>query len=149
LIIALPPAGSAAGRNVQTPAIATATARLSGEQAKGAVGAVFDTIAAELAAGQDVEIAGFGKSSVAEHAAREAGNPATGETIQLAASHGTKFSAATGLKQQLAATRGPAPGYCCGRAAAEAALARGPAAWWKDESAGRGDPQRHAWSQPR
>jgi DNA-binding protein HU-beta len=78
-----------------------ATAGLTGEQGKSAVDAVFDTIAGELAAGRDVAIAGFGKFSVAERAAREGRNPATGETIQIAASRGAKFSAAAALKSQL------------------------------------------------
>jgi DNA-binding protein HU-beta len=78
-----------------------ADADLSGAQAKSAVDAVFDAIAGELAAGRDVAIAGFGKFSVGERAAREGRNPATGQTIQIAASRGAKFSAATGLKQQL------------------------------------------------
>ena len=48
-----------------------------------------------------IAIAGFGKFSVGERAAREGRNPATGETIQIAASRAAKFSAAAGLKQQL------------------------------------------------
>jgi Bacterial DNA-binding protein len=39
---------------------------------------VFDTIASELAPGQDVAVAGFGNFSVAERAARDGRNPATG-----------------------------------------------------------------------
>ena len=74
------------------------TCRPTGEQAKNAVDAVLDTIASELAAVGDVAIAGFGKFSVAERAAREGCNPATGETIQIAASRGAKFSAAAGLE---------------------------------------------------
>ena len=76
-------------------------AGLTAEQAKSAVDSVFDAIAAELAGGRDVAIAGFGKFSVADRAAREGRNPATGETIQIAASRAAKFSAAAGLKQQL------------------------------------------------
>jgi DNA-binding protein HU-beta len=76
-------------------------AGLTNEQDTSAVDAVFDAIAGELAAGRDVAIAGFGKFSVVERAAREGRNPATGETIQIAASRGAKFSAAAGLKQQL------------------------------------------------
>ena len=76
-------------------------AGLTGEQAKSAVDAVFDAIAGELAAGHDVAIAGFGKFSVTERAAREGRNPATGETIQIAASRAAKFSAAAALKNQL------------------------------------------------
>lgn len=65
-----------------------------------AVDAVFDAIAGELAAGRDVAIAGFGKFSVAARGARGP-QPGDGETIQIAASRGAKFSAAAGLKQQL------------------------------------------------
>jgi DNA-binding protein HU-beta len=65
------------------------------------VDAAFDAIAGELAAGRDVAIAGFGKFSVSERAAREGRNPATGETIQIAGSRAAKFSAAAALKQQL------------------------------------------------
>jgi DNA-binding protein HU-beta len=78
-----------------------AQAGLTGEQAKNAVDAVFDTIAGELVAGHDIALAAFGKFSVAERAAREGRNPATGETIKIAASRGAKFSAAAALKQQL------------------------------------------------
>ncbi len=74
---------------------------LSGEQAKSAVDAAFDAITGELAAGGDVAIAGFGKFSVSDRAAREGRNPATGETIQIAASRAAKFSAAAALKAQL------------------------------------------------
>jgi len=74
---------------------------LSGEQAKSAVDAVFDAITGELAAGGDVAIAGFGKFSVSDRAAREGRNPASGETIQIAASRAAKFSAAAALKAQL------------------------------------------------
>ena len=80
--------------------VAAATG-LTVEQAKSAVDAVFDTIAGELAGGRDVAIAAFGKFSVAERGAREGRNPATGETIAIAASRGAKFSAAAALKQQL------------------------------------------------
>ena len=78
-----------------------ANAGLTGEQATSAVDAAFDAIAGELVAGRDVAIAGFGKFSVGERAAREGRNPATGVTIQIAASRAAKFSAAAGLKQQL------------------------------------------------
>jgi DNA-binding protein HU-beta len=74
---------------------------VTGEQAKSAVDVVFDTIASEPAAGRDVAIAGFGKFSVAERSAWEGRNPATGGTIQIAASRAAKFSAPAALKQQL------------------------------------------------
>jgi DNA-binding protein HU-beta len=72
----------------------------SGE-AKKAVEAVFDVIASELASGNEVAIAGFGKFSVSDRAARQGVNPATGEKIQIAASKAAKFSAASGLKTKL------------------------------------------------
>jgi DNA-binding protein HU-beta len=78
-----------------------ANAGLTGEQAKSAIDAAIDAIAGELAAGRDVAVAGFGKFSVSERAAREGRNPATGETIQITASRVAKFSAAAALKKQL------------------------------------------------
>ena len=63
--------------------------------------AVFDAISSELSNGGEISIAGFGKFSVSERAAREGRNPATGETIQIKASKGAKFSAASALKQKL------------------------------------------------
>jgi DNA-binding protein HU-beta len=69
--------------------------------AKKAVEAVFDTIAGELQTGGEVSIAGFGKFSVSDRAARQGVNPATGEKIDIAASKAAKFSAASGLKQKL------------------------------------------------
>ena len=74
---------------------------LSGSDAKGAVDATFDAIASELAGGGEVSVAAFGKFSVSKRAAREGRNPATGETIQIAASNAAKFSAASALKKQL------------------------------------------------
>ncbi len=76
-------------------------AGITAGQAASVVDAAFDAIAGELAAGRDVAIAGFGKFSVTERAARKGRNPATGETIQIAASRAAKFSAAAALKAQL------------------------------------------------
>jgi DNA-binding protein HU-beta len=78
-----------------------ADAGIAGAQAKSAVDAAFAAIASELAAGRDVAIAGFGKFSVSERAARDGRNPASGETIRIAASTVAKFSAAAALKKQL------------------------------------------------
>ncbi len=76
-------------------------AGLSASDAKKAVDATFDAIAAELANGGEVAVAGFGKFGVSERSAREGRNPATGETIQIAASNAAKFSAASALKKSL------------------------------------------------
>lgn len=59
---------------------------------------VVDAIASALVTGEEVKISGFGTFSVAERAAREGRNPATGETIQIAASKAPKFKAAKALK---------------------------------------------------
>jgi DNA-binding protein HU-beta len=69
--------------------------------AKKAVEGVFEVIASELQSGGEVSVAGFGKFSVSDRAARQGVNPATGEKIQIAASKAAKFSAASGLKQKL------------------------------------------------
>jgi DNA-binding protein HU-beta len=74
---------------------------IADRQAVSVVDAAFGVIAAELGAGRDVAIAGFGKFSVSERAAREGRNPATGKTIQIAASRAVKFSPAAALKTQL------------------------------------------------
>ena len=69
--------------------------------ARKAIDAVFDAIAAELRSGGEVAVSGFGKFSVSNRAAREGRNPATGQTIQIAASKAAKFSAASALKKSL------------------------------------------------
>lgn len=70
------------------------TQKAAGEQ----LDAILDVIIEELANGGEVKISGFGTFSVAERAAREGRNPATGETIQIAASRAPKFKAAKALK---------------------------------------------------
>ena len=76
-------------------------AGLGSGQAREAVDAAFDAIAAELSRGGEVSLAGFGKFSVSHRAARMGRNPATGQTISIAASNAAKFSAASALKKQL------------------------------------------------
>ena len=68
---------------------------------KSDVDSIFEAIASELANGGEVAVSGFGKFSVSNRSAREGRNPATGETIQIAASKAAKFSAASALKKQL------------------------------------------------
>jgi DNA-binding protein HU-beta len=70
-------------------------------QARSAVDAVFDTISSQLASGNEVSIAGFGKFGVSHRAARMGRNPATGATIHIRASRAPKFSAASALKKHL------------------------------------------------
>jgi DNA-binding protein HU-beta len=74
---------------------------MSASQARGAVEAAIETISDELASGGEVALAGFGKFSVSQRAARQGRNPSTGETIQIKASKAAKFSAASALKKRL------------------------------------------------
>jgi len=74
---------------------------MSASQARGAVEAAIETISDELASGGEVALAGFGKFSVSQRAARQGRNPSTGETIQISASKAAKFSAASALKKRL------------------------------------------------
>jgi DNA-binding protein HU-beta len=74
---------------------------LAGSQARQAVDAAIEAVSDELAAGGEVSIAGFGKFSVSNRAARQGRNPATGETITIKASKAAKFSAASALKKRL------------------------------------------------
>ena len=76
-------------------------ADLGSGDARKAVDAVFDAITSELSRGGEVAVSGFGKFSVSRRNAREGRNPATGETIQIAASNAAKFSAASALKKEL------------------------------------------------
>ncbi|MBJ7470861.1 MAG: HU family DNA-binding protein [Solirubrobacteraceae bacterium] len=78
-----------------------ADADVSQAQAKEIIDATFDAITTELKSGGEVAVSGFGKFSVSKRAAREGRNPATGETIKIAASNGAKFSAAAALKKSL------------------------------------------------
>ncbi len=74
---------------------------LAASQARQALEAVIEAVTDELAAGGEVSLAGFGKFSVSDRAARQGRNPATGETINIAASKAAKFSAASALKSRL------------------------------------------------
>jgi DNA-binding protein HU-beta len=69
--------------------------------AREAIDAAFDAVSEELANGGEVALAGFGKFSVSRRAARTGRNPATGQTISIAASNAAKFSAASALKKRL------------------------------------------------
>jgi DNA-binding protein HU-beta len=61
--------------------------------------ATLESIEAALASGQEVSITGFGKFTVADRAARQGVNPATGERIEIAASKSPRFSAGARLKE--------------------------------------------------
>lgn len=73
-------------------------AGISKTDAGAAVEAVFDTIAAELKAGGDVRLVGFGNFTVSHREARKGRNPSTGEEMDIAASKAPKFAAGKSLK---------------------------------------------------
>lgn len=73
-------------------------ASLSKTDAGSAVEAVFDTISAELKAGGDVRLIGFGNFSVSRREASKGRNPSTGAEVDIPARNVPKFSAGKGLK---------------------------------------------------
>ena len=80
-----------------TAAVA-ATAGVSQANAARVIDATLDTITAVLKSGDEVRFFGFGSFSVTERAAHQGRNPATGETVQVAAFKQPKFKAGKGLK---------------------------------------------------
>ncbi|MCL4068917.1 HU family DNA-binding protein [Pseudomonas sp. GX19020] len=87
--------------------IADIAAKLSEEhgltkaQAKSAVEAVFRAVAEAAGAGEETSIPGFGKFKVKETAEREGRNPATGETVTIAAPKKVTFTPAKAMKDAL------------------------------------------------
>jgi DNA-binding protein HU-beta len=71
---------------------------LDSGQAKLAIEKLFELVIRHLARGDEVNIAGFGKFTVTERAARPGRNPQTGEAIAIPASQAPKFSAAGAFK---------------------------------------------------
>jgi DNA-binding protein HU-beta len=80
--------------------VAAATG-LSKADARSAVDSTFAAIAEAAVKGEEVSVNGFGKFKLKESAAREGRNPATGETIQIAASRKLAFAAAKAIKDKL------------------------------------------------
>ena len=65
------------------------------------VDGVFAAIADAAAAGDEIALNGFGKFKVKASPAREGRNPATGETIQIAASKKLTFAPAKAVKDKI------------------------------------------------
>jgi DNA-binding protein HU-beta len=70
--------------------------------AKKAVEAVFAGIVEAAKKGEEVTLPGFGKFKVKDSPARQGRNPATGETIEIAASRKLGFAPAKQVKDALA-----------------------------------------------
>lgn len=77
-------------------------AGLTKDQAAKAVKGVFDSITEALAAGEKVQLIGFGTFSVKDCAAREANNPLTGKKVKVPATKRPKFAAGQALKDAVA-----------------------------------------------
>jgi DNA-binding protein HU-beta len=74
---------------------------LKKKDAEAAVVAAIESIEEALMSGEKVQLIGFGTFEVKERAARTGRNPATGETIEIAASKYPSFSAGSALKAKL------------------------------------------------
>lgn len=73
----------------------------SKKQAGEVVDAVVGGIADALAAGEDVNLTGFGKFQVAERGPRQGVNPRTGERITIPGGRVPRFSAGAALKSRV------------------------------------------------
>lgn len=77
------------------------SAGLTKTQSEAAVNSVFDSITESLQSGDKVTLIGFGTFSAAHREARQGRNPATGQTITIAAKTSAKFKAGKGLTDAL------------------------------------------------
>ena len=75
-----------------------AKAELTKKDADKAVAAVLASITDALAAGEKVQLIGFGTFEVKERAARTGHNPKTGAAIKIAAAKAPAFKAGAALK---------------------------------------------------
>ena len=73
-------------------------AGVAAKDAEAAVGAVFETIQATMAKGDDVRLVGFGTFAVSHRAASKGRNPSTGAEVDIPARNVAKFTAGKGLK---------------------------------------------------
>lgn len=71
------------------------------KDAESALKSFLEIVSKELEKGHDVQLIGFGTFTVGKRAAREGRNPATGETIKIAASKTPKFKPGKALKDRL------------------------------------------------
>lgn len=77
-------------------------ANLSKKDADAAVAAVFGAVTDALAAGDKIQLVGFGTFEVRARAAKQARNPRTGETMTVPATKVPAFKAGKALKDVVA-----------------------------------------------
>ena len=82
-------------------AVAAKTA-MSKKDSEKALAAVLETVAETLAAGEKVQLVGFGTFETRERAPRTAKNPKTQELVEVAASRVPTFKAGQALKAKVA-----------------------------------------------
>ena len=87
---------------VELVAAVAEKAELSKKDAEKAVAAVFAAIEEAVAAGDKVQLVGFGTFEVRERAARTGRNPQTGAEIKIAASKQPAFKAGEAFKDAVA-----------------------------------------------
>ncbi|WP_369952324.1 HU family DNA-binding protein [Ralstonia syzygii] len=80
-----------------------AQAEVTKGKAEDLLNALTTTVLDTVRAGNELTIPDLGKFGSVERAAKTGRNPKTGETIQIAAKHAPKFSAAKALKDAVAA----------------------------------------------
>ena len=80
------------------------TSGLAKKDCDAALSAFIDTVEAALKSGDKVQLVGFGTFEVKERAARTGKNPATGATIEIAASKAPVFKAGKGVQGQHSVT---------------------------------------------
>ena len=80
---------------------------LNKRESKDMVDVFFDVISAELVAGGEVKLSGFGNFQMRVKAPRPGRNPRTGELIPIAARRVVTFHASQKLKDQLQADAAP------------------------------------------
>lgn len=76
-------------------------AGIAKKDAEKALAAFVDTVAAELKAGEKIQLVGFGTFEIRERAAREGINPQTGAKIKISASKNPVFKAGKALKDSV------------------------------------------------
>ncbi len=75
---------------------------LTKKDAEAALSATLESIAGAMAAGDKVQLIGFGTFEVKHRDARTGRNPKTGEAMEIAASDVPSFKAGKALKDQMA-----------------------------------------------
>lgn len=95
--------------NVSTQQLIETVAEQTGlpkSQAKQAVTAVMEAISEQLAAGNRIQLSGFGSFDVRERSERQGMNPKTKEKMTIPASKAVGFRAASQLKQRVGTADG-------------------------------------------